>query len=737
MPRRILCALVILGVCGGSAAGFGQQPIQARPTHHALTVVLQPDRERLHVVDALTLASPGVRVEFLLHEGMAPSSPDPGVRIVVNEGLPRPPLATMAQHAAVPLVWYTATLPKSGRGVILTYEGSIAHRTVDAEGPLAFEDTPGAIFQEGVFLSGASGWYPILDDGFVTFSMDVHTPPDWAVISQGTREADRRGEQSRTVRWKASDPQEEIYLVGGPLTGYEKTSSGVTALAYLRDPDEPLAATYLTTTAQYLELFSRLLGRYPYTKFALVENFWETGYGMPSFTLLGSRVIRFPFILHSSFPHEILHNWWGNGVYIDADGGNWSEGLTAYLADHLIQEQRGAGADYRRAALQKYGDYAAQGRDIPLTSFRSRHDPATEAVGYGKSLMVFHMVRQRLGDDAFIRALRTFYATYRFRRATFSDLERAFSRETRAGDGSLRQWVERSGAPAIRVSQVDAFRQGGGRYVVKALVEQTQSGAAYRMAIPVAVTLEDRREAYQTTFRLDAKRLGLELPVDGRPLRIDVDPEFDVFRRLDPRETPPALSGVFGAVQATIILPAQAAPGLSEAYAELAASWSQGQPGRVDVVRDDAIEALPADRAVWVIGWDNRFLPQIAGAWDDQRVELTDRGARIGAIDLPREARSVVLAARRPDQPGLGLGFMASDQAAALPGLARKLPHYAKYGYLAFDGNEPTNVLKGEWSVAASPLSLAVRQPDGSTRAGPRAALKPRAPLISETSGMP
>ena len=31
-------------------------------------------------------------------------------------------------------------------------------------------------------------------------------------------------------------------------------------------------------------MYNKLLGPYPYTKFALVENFWETGYGMPSFT---------------------------------------------------------------------------------------------------------------------------------------------------------------------------------------------------------------------------------------------------------------------------------------------------------------------------------------------------------------------------------------------------------------------------------------------------------------------
>jgi aminopeptidase N len=115
-------------------------------------------------------------------------------------------------------------------------------------------------------------------------------------------------------------------------------------MVLLREPDATLARPYLDATADYIRFYSQLIGPYPYAKFALVENFWETGYGMPSFTLLGSKVIRLPLILHSSYPHEILHNWWGNGVYVDTAGGNWSEGLTSYLADHLIREQQGRGA---------------------------------------------------------------------------------------------------------------------------------------------------------------------------------------------------------------------------------------------------------------------------------------------------------------------------------------------------------------------------------------------------------
>jgi hypothetical protein len=36
--------------------------------------------------------------------------------------------------------------------------------------------------------------------------------------------------------------------------------------------------------------------------------------------------------------------------------------------------------------------------------------------------------------------------------------------------------------------------------------------------------------------------------------------------------------------------------------------------------------------------------------------------------------------------------------------LVRKLPHYGKYSYLAFAGDEPSNIAKGEWPVNNSPL---------------------------------
>src|SRR5699024_4637864 len=155
-------------------------------------------------------------------------------------------------------------------------------------------------------------------------------------------------------------------------------------------------------------------------------------------------------IPYTSYPHEILHDWWGNGVWVDHASGNWSEGLTTYLADQLLAEQRGRGAEARRAALQKYADFVAHAQDFPLAAFKARHGEVTQAVGYDKSMMLFHMLRMRIGDARFIQGLRRFYHKNRFRAASYADLCRAF--EASSGEdlsGFFHQWVKRVGAPQL------------------------------------------------------------------------------------------------------------------------------------------------------------------------------------------------------------------------------------------------------------------------------------------------
>jgi hypothetical protein len=696
---------------------LGPSVSAAEPLHHDLTVVLNPSAGELTVDDTITLP-PAVghhgAYHFTLHEGWEPIARDRGVRMTRSARASQDGVET-----------YAVSVSPKQRSFSVAYGGPLSP-AADSAGSAEHSDW---LSRDGVVLSHESRWYPVFGDEPVTFSLTVRGPAGWEVVSQGRRTVHRRHDDGLEVRWESPEPQDEMYVVGGPLIEYARDTGGITAMAFLRTPDADLAEAYLDATGRYLALYAALLGPYPYPKFAMVENARETGFGMPSFTLLGSTVIRLPFILHSSYPHEILHNWWGNGVFVDASRGNWAEGLTAYLADHLIAEQRGGGAEYRRAALQRYADYVTHDRDFPLVEFKGRHSPASQAVGYDKALMAFHMTRLRLGDEAFLGGLRGFFEAFRFRRATFADLDRAFARVAGHASGPLAPWTERTGAPKLTVSNAETSPLGD-RYLLTALVEQSQPGAAYRLRVPIAVTLEGHEQAYQTTFDLRTKHRGLELVVPGRPLRLDVDPEFDLFRRLDRAELPPALSQLFGAKHVVVILPAAAPPELRDGYRRLAESLGQSS-GSYEVVGDDTLDRLPRGRSIWVVGWENRFRNAMSDAADDLPLTIDDRFVRISGTELTRERHSVVVVGRLTHNPEFGIGWVASARVEALPGLARKLPHYGKYGYLGFEGPEATNVVKGEWEVARSPLSIAVKRPDGHAVEVPRARLAPRRALTA------
>lgn len=714
-----VCLVLILNAVPAFAGG---------PVHHDLTVTLVPGAHRITAKDVVTFPTDFPdRIEFLLHAGLDPSSPTPGVRIVKAREI----------SEAVPLEVFTLFLPSGMKSFVLEYQGTINHPLGQENKGQArgFQDTPGLISREGVYLSGASFWYPRLHETVMeTFTLEVRLPSSWDAVSQGARTGHRSNDKITSMQWTSPEPQSGIFLVAGRYTEYTRSADGLQYMVFLRTPDEALAGTYLDATARYIELYRRLIGPYPYKKFALVENFWETGFGMPSFTLLGPKVVRLPFIINTSYPHEILHNWWGNSVYPDFRTGNWSEGITAYLADHLMKEQDGAGAEYRVTMLQKYRDYVLEGRDFPLSGFSSRHSSSSEAVGYGKSMMFFHQLRLELGDTLFIMALRSFYQLNQYRFADFDDIRRSF--EYAAGKNLKNvfdQWITRTGAPEIKLTDA-ASEKKGDHYLITATMKQVQPGDAYHLRIPIAVTLEGNEYAFQSVVEMTGAVSKIELSLPVRPLRIDVDPEFDVFRKLDRDEIPPAVSMALGAKKMTILLPSAAAPDLLDAYRRLAADIGGSGPDEVEVRLDSEAGSMPADRAVMLLGWENRFAPEMNAALSMYDVLVNPVSLRINGQETAKKDHTFVFTAPLPKNRDFALALIASDAAGALPGLGRKLPHYGKYSYLVFEGREPVNTAKGRWPVLDSPMTVFIPGAGGAVQKVDRARLAARKPLAAEAA---
>ncbi len=666
--------------------------------HHQLAVELKPQEHHIKVIDRITLPdhSPGA-VTFQLHKGLQIHAQTPKVDVIDRSERNNSLYRT-----------YEVRLPANTSAFTLEYAGKIHHALegYGKEQARGFRDTTGLISAQGAYLAGITAWYPIFThQDRLRFNLSVQLPRDWSAVSQGSRQPFDSSAENIIV-WDSPQPQQEIYLIAAPFKEYNRKVGDTLAMIFLRQADAGLAEKYLNATDRYLQMYEQLIGKYPYQKFALVENFWETGFGMPSFTLLGSKVIRLPFIINSSYPHEILHNWWGNGVYVDYAKGNWSEGLTAYLADYLIKEQQGKAADYRQQSLQKYTDYAAKGRDFPLTQFTGRHSTASEAVGYGKTMMLFHMLRRRLGDAIFTQGLQQFYRQHQFQTAAFSDLRLAFEQvSNRSLKAYFKQWVERTGAPELRLGEVKV-EKANGVYSLFLEFKQMQAGAAYSLEVPLAITLASDEKAFQTHLAMTEKLQRFKIELPAVPMRIDVDPEFDLFRVLAQAEAPPAFTRIFGSQQMLVVTPGQTDPELQAAYAAFAKELAKMGPDQVSFKSDSELDQLPDDQTVVLLGWKNRFIAKIKSALADYPVQFDQNVMAIDQIETPYADHSIAITARRADNNGPPISLITLNSPAAMAGLARKLPHYHKYSYLVFSGDEPVNQLKGRWSIRHSPMTV-------------------------------
>ena len=691
MPSRLFIALLIMSMHGMPLAQEIATPApETQLIHHNLRVLLDPQNQQIMVEDTISLPDSmlGSVLEFELNSNLTITNNSGNLQTLQ----PVPAGINNTGGLAAPTTSYSLSLPPRNEGqVLLIYSGTVfdSAQQTSAEYAQSFAETSGIIGEAGVYLNKGSAWIADFGDDLLRFELRVdfaESSSSWTAVSQG----DRAGDNS----WSSQQPMEEVYLIAANFTEYSQQADDVEVLAYLRQPDPNLATRYMDATERYLALYEPLLGEYPFSKFALVENFWETGYGMPSFTLLGEQVIRFPFILETSYPHEILHNWWGNGVYPDYESGNWSEGLTAYLADHLFQEMNGLGHEYRKEMLARYKNYVAEDSDFPLSDFTSRNSAASQAVGYGKTLMLWHMLRVELGDDLFLQGLRKLYQDYKFQRASFSDIATLYS-ELSGSDLTpfFAQWVDRTGAPELSMSVEEV---NGDR--ARIMFAQIQPGEPYTLKVPVALYYEGEEQPQIFDISLSQKLEGVMADNYERLQAVLVDPYFDVFRQLDREETPPTIGELFGAGEIAFVLPQTD----RQHWAQMAESFGQGTDSQI--LYADDLASIPADRSSWILGRDNPFAGSVASAAELYGAEYSDTSVSLAGSEILYDDRSTVVIARHPDNPELALGWIHIDDMIAMPGMIEKLPHYGKYSYLSFVGAEPTNDISGVWSSPASPM---------------------------------
>ena len=561
-------------------------------------------------------------------------------------------------------------------------------------------DNPGfgvtaTISDEGTFLLAGAGWYPELVGSRTNYRVTITAPPGLIAVTAG-RSLGHEIKNGKTVSdWEVTYPVEGLSLSVARYEVEEKSVGDVTAATYLLAHNQHLSAAYLEATAGYLTLYSDLFGAYPFQKFAVVENFFPTGYGFPSYTLLGGRVLQLPFIIGTSLGHEIAHCWWGNGVIVDYAQGNWSEALTTYVADYRFKEMTSpeAALEHRRQWLRNYSTLVAPQRDFALDRFQSRYDPVTRTIGYDKGAMVFHMIRQTLGEKAFWGALRELYHTRLFKRTSWSDLQQAFETHgQRSMQDFFDQWVHRRGAPRFSLDGVRA-EYTGDTWKVKGQIIQTQPYFTF----PLMLALETRKQSTLKQIFVAGQTTSFELSADHQPQRLIADQDNNIFRWLSPSEIPPAVNALKSSPSILTVLSEKLDPQIRSAAEIL--THSLGLKYNKFVTENELDRQMLAENDILVIGLPRRNdllqkMPVRVNIQPDsfslnKKLYQEPFDTFFGVFEHPADSNRIA-----------ALFMPLSPQSAEM--VARKITHYGKYSYLAFQSGK--NLDKGIWPVETSPL---------------------------------
>ena len=664
LPRLFaFLAYALVAVPGALAA--------PRTGHLDLDVTLDPESRRFHATAEVTASGD---FGFVLHHTLA----------VVAASVDGKPVSAVSGRRDSQMRDWRVTAPQGAKlrieysGVLPALDATLDHRRV-------LGAIPPMTAHEGSFLHSASGWYP-RPAAYFSYRVKLALPGDQRGLVAGrlvAEELPRDAAGHYIATFDFEHPADGIDLMAGPYTVREKLvpRGDATPLRlrtyFYRDLDA-LAGGYLEDSRRYLELYAGQIGAYPFSEFSVVQSPLPTGFGMPTLTYIGREVLKLPFIRATSLGHEVLHNWWGNGVYADYAKGNWSEGLTTFMADYFYKERESRAAA-RAMRLSWLRDFAAvpAGAHRPLAAFRSRTHGAEAAVGYGKSAMVFLMLRDAIGEDAFRRGLRLFWERHRFKLASWDDLRAAFEQAAgRSLKTFFEQWVQRAGSPTVRIVEARALLENGKNKLALTL---TQTAPPYAITVPVEIVASGSSQTRQIAFDRERDIAIIELDAVAEGIRLD--PELRLWRVLDREELPPILRQwlIARAPRMAVVSPGAefrlAAETLAKRFFEMPAKISS------------PAEALGGAEPALVVGLHRDVDAALSELGLPPRpATIGIRGsAQVWTVDDARSGR----------RTGAPVAVVSVSDAESLKSLARPLPHYGAQSYLILDGGRV--IERGIW----------------------------------------
>lgn len=374
----------------------------------------------------------------------------------------------------------------------------------------------------------AHNWLPCVDDPADKATVDfiVTAPEHYQVIANGAKLSDTALPNSlRTTHWKESAPLPmKVVVIGVAEFAIDHTGDveGIPVYTYVFPDNKEQGFKSYAEAKEILAYYIEKVGPYAYEKLANVQS--KTIYGgMEN----ASAIFYFENSVSSDsveqlLAHEIAHQWFGDAASEKNFSHVWlSEGFATYMTYVFIDHKYG---------VEKMLESFARDR-IKIFQFeKTRYTPVVDtsranlvallnANSYEKGSWVLHMLWHKLGDAAFWKGTRAYYAKYDGGNANTDDfrkvMEQASGQDLRQ---FFKQWLYTAGHPKLAIS----WKYDASKKVVNVQVEQKQNSL-----YDLSLELEIDGKIYPITLK--NKTASVQFPAVTKPASVMADPKVNLL----------------------------------------------------------------------------------------------------------------------------------------------------------------------------------------------------------------
>jgi len=378
-------------------------------------------------------------------------------------------------------------------------------------------------------------WLPMVDhpSDKATVEFMVTAPSHYQVISNGLlQEVSVLNDSMKLTHWKQSVPVSPWLFVLGIqeyAVQYVDTFHGKSIETWVH-PQNRVAGFYdfAAPTKKVLQFYTDYVGPYAYEKLANIQAPSVSG-GMETASAIfyteklvtGKRTDRTRQVVI----HEIAHQWFGNAVTESTWDDVWlSEGFATYFTLLFVENDEGRDAFVKglQSARTTIENYYASGKNFAIVAARSpEKEEVTSAITYQKGAWVLHMLREKIGDAAFQKGIRSYYKKYFNANATTDQFRLEMERASGISLQSFfNQWLLRSGIPTI---QVDWQYNPSKKLLEISLMQTNADNSIYE--IPLEITIQQSNGALiKQKLLLQKKQDTFRIPMATAPTGLIPDP---------------------------------------------------------------------------------------------------------------------------------------------------------------------------------------------------------------------